>query len=111
MYDHDGSLHALELVDLPLYYHGEGGDPPKDYGMKVKATNGHTYYVQVKVLETQELYIGWEWEARIVERRCKFTVDGIEGYGISECMYRNVTGRPEEYKKTDPEWVRTVKTI
>lgn len=62
-------------------------------------------------METQELHIGWEWEARIIERRCKFIIDGIEGYGISECMYRHTEGRPEEYSKTDPEWVKDVKTI
>jgi hypothetical protein len=103
MYDHDGTLYPLEMVDHPLQHHGELGDPPTDYGLNVKATNGHSYYVQVKVLDTQELNIGWEWEARIVERRCKFVVDGIEGYGISECMYRHVGGRPEEYSSTDPK--------
>lgn len=49
MYDHDGSLYALEKVDHSLHDHGELGDPPKDYGMMVKATNGHTYYVQVQL--------------------------------------------------------------
>lgn len=65
----------------------------------------------MKVLESLELHIGWEWEAKIVERRCKFVVDGVEGYGISECMYRHTTGRPEEFAKTDPEWVKDVKTV
>jgi hypothetical protein len=58
MYEADGSLYALERVDLPLYNHGENGSPPQDYGMQVKATNGKTYYIQVKVLETQELFMG-----------------------------------------------------
>lgn len=111
MYDHDGSLHGLEWVDLPLYNHGENGQPPLDYGLRVKAKNGKVYYIQVKVLETQELHIGWEWEARIVERRCKFVVDGVEGIGISECQYRHVKGRPTEYSANDPEWVKTVKTV
>ncbi|ODN00790.1 hypothetical protein Ocin01_05886 [Orchesella cincta] len=111
MYDFDGSLHALSWVDMPLYIYGEQGDPPKDYGFRVKATNGKTYYVQVKVLETLELNIGFEWEARIVERRCKFTIDGVEGYGISECMYRHPGGRPLEHSKSDPESIKTKKII
>ena len=111
MYEADGSLHAVEWVDLPLYNHGENGSPPQDYGLRVKTTNGKVYYIQVQVLETQELFMGWEFEARIVERRCKFNVDGVEGYGISECQYRNPGGRPEKYSKTDPEWVKTVKTV
>lgn len=111
MYDFDGSLHGLTCVDMPLYLYGEMGDPPKDYGFRIKATNGKTYYVQVKVLETIELNIGWEWEARIVERRCKFIIDGIEGYGVSECMYRHAGGRLEEYSKSDPEWTKTKKLV
>ncbi len=47
VYDYDGSLHALEMVDLKLQYQGEQGDFPNDYGMTVRATNGHTYYIQV----------------------------------------------------------------
>lgn len=74
MYDHDGSLHALEMVIFkarkkvsvfllkpaflfklfqvshPLQDHGELGDPPTDYGLTVKATNGHTYHVQVIII-------------------------------------------------------------
>jgi len=111
MYEADGSLHALEMVDMPLEYYGEFGDPPKDYGFRVRATNGKEYYIQVQVLETYELFIGWEWEARIVERRCRFLVDGIEGIGISECQYRGLDGRPEQYAKNDPEWTKKEKII
>jgi len=111
MYETDETLHALEWVDMPLEYLGENGVPPEDYGMRVRATNGKEFYIQVQVLHTQELYMGWEWEARIVERRCKFIVDGVEGYGISECQYRNTTGRPVQHSKTDPEWVKSVRTV
>lgn len=111
MYDFNGFLHAVSWLDMPLYNLGEQGDPPTDYGFRFKATNGKTYYVQVKVLETIQLNIGWEWEARIVERRCKFIIDGVEGYGISECMYRNTSGRPESYAKSDPDWIKTKKLV
>jgi len=109
MYEVDGSLHALERVSPHLWSYGENGAPPTDYGIHVRATNGKEYVIQVQVQETQELYIGWEWEARIVERRCKFTVEGIQGFGISECQYRHVHGRPEVFAKADPDWVQSKK--
>lgn len=64
--------------------------------------------MQVQVEEAPIFYIGWEWEARIHERMCKFTVNGVPGWGISEFMYRNMTGRPEEFERADPEWTRTI---
>jgi len=109
MYTPSGELHALTEVNFDLFEHGELGSPPLDYGFSVKATNGATYYVQVKVLDTQELHIGWEWEARIIERRCKFFVNNIPGYGVSECMYRGKQGRPKEYADNDPEFVKDIK--
>jgi len=105
MYEADGTLHAIESITPNMYVYGENGVLPEDYAIHIRVSNGKEYVVQIQVLETQELHIGWEWEARIVERRCKFNIDGIEGYGISECHYRNVNGRPEAYSKKDPEWV------
>jgi hypothetical protein len=72
--------------------------------------NNDSKYCQSKTERALLTESGWEWEARIVERRCKFTVDGVEGYGISECEYRNHGGRAEEFAKSDPAWVKTVKT-
>lgn len=64
--------------------------------------------VQVNVLDAPIFYIGWEWEAKIHERICTFEVNGVPGWGISEFMYRNMDGRPEEYNERDPEWTRTI---
>ena len=110
MYEADGTMKAVEWLDLPLWNIGENGEPAKDYGFSFQA-GGKVYYVQVQVLDSQIFHIGWEWEAKIVERHCRFFVDGIEGYGISEWQYRYKDGRPEEYSSKDPEWVKTVKTV
>ena len=71
-------------------------------------TANRWWSVQVNVLESPIFHIGWEWEARIHERMCLFQVNGVPGWGISEFMYRNMSGRPEEYNEKDPEWTRTI---
>ena len=71
-------------------------------------TANRKWDVQVNVVESPVFYIGWEWEAKIVESMCTFEVNGIPGWGIAEFMYRNTTGRPEEFSKHDPEWTRTI---
>jgi len=56
-------------------------------------SDGKKYCCQVKVLLSPEFYIGDEWEARVVERMAKFTVNGVPGWGIAEWMYRNTLGK------------------
>ena len=73
MYEKDGSIHGIEWLDLPLWNLGENGTAPTDYGFTFKA-GGNVHYVQVKVLDTQIFHIGWEWEAKIVERRCQVCI-------------------------------------
>ena len=46
------------------------------------------YHMKMHVLERPVFYMGLEWDARIVERFCTFTVNGIKGWGISEWDYR-----------------------
>ena len=65
-----------------------------------------TWSVHVTALDSSVFYVGWEWEARIHEGLCRFQVNGVPGWGVSEFMYRNTTGRPEEYVRRDPEWTR-----
>lgn len=101
----DGRLFPVDECSLKLWDYGEGGTPPTDYHFTFKAAK-RTWDVDVKVHDTPVLYFGWEWEARIHERMCTYTVNGVPGWGISEFMYRNMTGRPEEFDKRDPEWTR-----
>ena len=56
----------------------------------------------MKVLDTVEVFIGWEWEARILERFCEYVIDGVPGWGVSEWHYRNHKGRPSQYTEQDP---------
>lgn len=76
---------------------------------KLPVTANRRWSVQVNVEESPIFYIGWEWEAEIHERMCRFQVNGIPGWGISEFMYRNMdTTRPEKYEQADPDWTRTI---
>ncbi|KAF4525128.1 hypothetical protein B566_EDAN005070 [Ephemera danica] len=93
VYTPDGQLHPLQSCDLKLYEHGENGTPPLDYGFNFRA-GGCKYSVQVRVEHSPEFYIGEEWEARVVERMARYTVNGIKGWGIAEWEYRHVEGRP-----------------
>ncbi len=64
---------------------------------------------QVRVLDTVEVFFGWQWEGRVLERFCEFTVDGVRGWGISEWQFRHGGGRPEELRLKDP--ARTLEAI
>ncbi|KAF0287947.1 hypothetical protein FJT64_013635 [Amphibalanus amphitrite] len=101
---HRYGLHTLIMEDgtrAQLGYHGEQGTPPADYGFSFGA-GGRTYHALVKVEDVQEVYIGWEWEARILERRCSYRVNGLSAHGVSEWYYRHHGGRPERYAERRP---------
>ncbi|XP_078455460.1 uncharacterized protein LOC144721590 [Lampetra planeri] len=102
LYTPVGEMHSVNWTDFDLAYHGEGGTPPSDYGFRFRA-GGKLYNVQCLVQDVSEFYIGFEWEARIVERLCLFIVNGKRGWGISEWHYRHHGGRPKEYSSTDPQ--------
>ncbi|CAG9088900.1 unnamed protein product [Plutella xylostella] len=99
----NGTVLPIKWVDLQLYQHGEGGEAPRDYAFRFQAGD-HVYTAQVQVEYQSIHFVSSEWEARMVERFCKFTVDGVPGRGVSEFHYRHRGGRPEQ--KTDPEWYR-----
>ncbi|XP_066995909.2 uncharacterized protein [Anabrus simplex] len=108
VYTPEGELHPLEWCDMKLYQHGENGTPPTDQGFQFKA--GPTVYtVQVNVEHQAVHYVGWNWEARMVERFVKYEVNGIPGRGVSEFHYHRSEGRPEDYSKTDPQWFQAIK--
>eukprot|EP00095_Tigriopus_kingsejongensis_P008764 snap_masked-scaffold92_size382268-processed-gene-2.19 protein:Tk08764 transcript:snap_masked-scaffold92_size382268-processed-gene-2.19-mRNA-1 annotation:"GH12415" len=97
----DGRCEPVQEVDLPLWAHGEGGKDPKDFAFRFKAD--HIWHdIQVKVLDTVEVFFGWEWEGRILERFCEYTIDGVPGWGVSEWHYRHRGGRPAEMEAKDP---------
>jgi len=109
IYKPSGEAVAVQEVDLPLWQHGEGGDAPLDYGFRFKAGD-EWFEVQVKVLDFAEVFMGWEWEARILERFCEYKVNGVGGWGVSEWHYNNKTvSRPDECVSADPVHTRNVK--
>lgn len=101
----EGQCLPVQEVDLPLWQHGENGQDPKDFAFRFKASD-EWHHIQVKVLDTVEVYMGWEWEARILERFCEYVVDGVPGWGVSEWHYRHHGGRPQHLQDQDPEKVK-----
>ena len=67
-----------------------------------------TFWSQIRVLDTVEVFLGWVWEARILERFCEVTVDGVPGWGVSEWHYRSYNGRPKNLEQNDPEHTKNV---
>lgn len=67
---------------------------------------GKVYTVQVLVKEAPIHYVGWKWEARMVEMFVECTVDGIKGRGTSEWNYHHTGGRPDSVAASDPGWFR-----
>ena len=62
------------------------------------------YTVQVNVEYEATHYVGWKWEARMVERFVRYIVNGIPGKGVSEFHYHNKEGRPPSVAENDPFW-------
>ena len=41
------------------------------------------------MVDAVEVMFGWQWEGRVIERFCEFTVDGREGWGVSEWHFNH----------------------
>lgn len=65
---------------------------------------GRVYTVRVSVLHQSVHYVGWRWEARMVERFVSYSVDGVKGRGVSEWHYHSSSGRPPSASAKDPAW-------
>lgn len=72
------------------------------------STGGEKYHVQVDITESAEFFMGWEWEARIVEQLARFTVNGIPGWGAAEWEYRHLGGRPSAIAASDPPFTHHI---
>jgi len=92
IYDRNGQKHAVQEVDFKIWNFGENGTDPDDYGFRFKA--GDIWYdIQVDVLTRGQAMFGHEWEARVIERFCRYKINGMNGWGVSEWEYRNKTGK------------------
>lgn len=95
VYGPDGRLEPLQWCDLQLWQQGENGRPPRHYGFSFAAGN-RVYRALVRVRESHTVYIGPQWEARVLERVCSYTVNGVDGCGVSEWYYRHDGGPPRQ---------------
>lgn len=102
-----GAVHNMEWCDFQLYQHGEDGEPPTDHAFSFKA-GGTIYRVKVKGEEVAFHFVGWQWEAKIIEMFSTFEINGVKGRGLSEFHYHNSSGRPSNVAATDPEWFADV---
>jgi len=92
IYDRHGKKHPVQRVDFPIWNFGEGGVDPDDYGFRFKAGD-EWYDIQVDVLRRGEVMFGEDWEARVIERMCRYKVNGLDGWGVSEWEYRHKGGK------------------
>ena len=56
----------------------------------VLLADGQEYVLELSVLQRTEVYYGNDWESRIVERMCRYKLNGVDGWGFSEFQYRYV---------------------
>jgi len=70
--------------------------------MNMSFLGGVVYTVHMKVLDTSHHYVGWDWEARMVERLVRCELNGVPGYALNALQYHHAGGRPP--MKTDPVW-------
>eukprot|EP00095_Tigriopus_kingsejongensis_P006712 maker-scaffold25_size650667-snap-gene-5.28 protein:Tk06712 transcript:maker-scaffold25_size650667-snap-gene-5.28-mRNA-1 annotation:"hypothetical protein L798_06649" len=85
----NGTIAPVDQCSLELANHGEGGDPPTQYGFTFHA-GSEEYQVQVNVEDRIPHYYGEEHECRILECLASYEVNGIPGSGICEWQNRNV---------------------
>ncbi|TRY62049.1 hypothetical protein TCAL_16245 [Tigriopus californicus] len=85
----NGSIWPVDHCSLELANHGEGGDPPQQYGF-VFSAGGQEYQMQVHIQERVAHFYGEEQECRIMECFAQYQVNGISGSGICEWQNRNV---------------------
>ncbi|ESO93220.1 hypothetical protein LOTGIDRAFT_119476 [Lottia gigantea] len=83
----NGSMETVSSTDFELYNFGDDGNPPVQ--LSFNFTTGTTEYkLDIEVIECPVFYMGENWDAKIYERFCKFQLNGVVGWGISEWDYR-----------------------
>lgn len=101
----DSKYYPITACNFELYSYGEKGVPPTSTNFIV-STEKNKYFVQIKAEDEAIRYMGGNWESKCYNQFVSCTVNGIKGQGITEFLYRNKTGRPEEICSKDPEWYR-----
>lgn len=86
----NGSIWPVDHCSLELANHGEGGDPPRQYGF-VFLAGDQEYQMQVDIEERMAHFYGEEQECQIFECFARYKVNGVPGTGICEWQNRNVS--------------------
>ncbi|KAL1450691.1 hypothetical protein WDU94_003024 [Cyamophila willieti] len=99
-YYKNNSYWPIRGADFRLYQHGEDGTPPLDYGFTVELDNGEQLIVQIWVQDGGIHFVGGNKEMKVHERFVTCSLNGVQGRGVSECVYNNgqlrrsATGNP-----------------
>nr|XP_054748523.1 uncharacterized protein LOC129254092 [Lytechinus pictus] len=93
----NGVKYALTSTDISLPKLLCGNQPPDKYSFTFSIEDGRKLWVKVEVESSPVFYMGSNWEVKVHERKAKFTVSGVRGWGISEFLYRNDGGRPSHF--------------
>lgn len=104
----NGIYKPITKCNFELYSYGEKGTPPKHQNFIVH-TDAGKYFVQIKVEDSAVRYVGGNWESKIFNQFVSCTINGIQGQGITEYLYRHNGGRPDEVCAHDPEWYQRIR--
>ncbi|EDW82769.1 uncharacterized protein Dwil_GK10173 [Drosophila willistoni] len=104
----DGIYKPITSTNFELYSYGEKGIPPKHQNFLVN-TADRSYLVQIRVEDSALRYVGGDWESKVHNQFVSCTVNGINGQGHAEYLYRHEGGRPEEVGAQDPQWYQRIK--
>ncbi|XP_005176834.2 uncharacterized protein LOC101894637 [Musca domestica] len=104
----DGIHKPITKCNFELYTYGEKGVPPNHQNFIVH-TEETSYFVQIQVEDCAVRYMGGNWESKVYNQFFRCTVNGVQGHGITEYLYRHNGGRPEEVCHQDPEWYQRIR--
>lgn len=89
-YYHQGRYTAIKSSDYKLYQHGESGRPPLDYAFTAYLDNDTELEVRIEVQDGGIHFVGENRMMKVHERFVKCEVNGVDGRGVSECVYNQV---------------------
>ncbi|XP_055857358.1 uncharacterized protein LOC129920156 [Episyrphus balteatus] len=104
-----GGYEPITSCNFELYSYGERGVPPNHQNFIVE-TKDRRHFVQIKSCDSSIRYVGGNWESKVYNQFVSCTVNGIDGHGIAEYLYRNKTGRCKTATENDPDWYKEIKS-
>ncbi|GFR86480.1 hypothetical protein ElyMa_006053600 [Elysia marginata] len=96
----NGTMDTAEKSDFEFYNWGDDGEAPEYFEVNFVA-GGKNYTMKCSRVEVFYFYMGKDWDSKVHERVCNYTVNGVKGWGISEWDYRNYAGKAVEEAKAE----------